>query len=294
MIEHRLIRPRDLSPPFSFFFKEEEEKKKPRYRSWKPWKKDLRKGGGEDKTEEGSFYFASVDFWRSLKRVVGSWLRLYARWRSSGAGFFSFTNDEHPFFFFFSVWLSSDKRRVWTSLDELSSSLVNRVSGFLFLDKILLISCSSNLAFFLLLQSFLTINFASLVWILLFFFPITKYTNCLEKRIDHNLTFLYLIKPSMLKHIYIYILKIATDTILLKVETRKMSEIERWTRFYEWIACVATGLLAENGSQDVVEHENVSQLLRERSRYTATAVIITEPWRACLEGRSRPSHHRPA
>lgn len=164
-----------------------------------------KEGGGEDKTEEGSFYFASVDFWRSLKRVVGSWLRLYARWRSSGAGFFSFTNDEHPFFFFFfSVWLSSDKRRVWTSLDELSSSLVNRVSGFLFLDKILLISCSSNLAFFLLLQSFLTINFASLVWILLFFFPITKYTNCLEKRIDHNLTFLYLIKPSMLKRIYIY------------------------------------------------------------------------------------------
>lgn len=63
------------------------------------------------------FYFASVeDFWRSLKRVVGSWLRLYARWRSSAAGFFSFMNDEDPFF---SVWVSSDKRgehgRVWTS-----------------------------------------------------------------------------------------------------------------------------------------------------------------------------------
>lgn len=54
------------------------------------------------------FYFASVeDFWRSLKRVVGSWLRLYARWRSSAAGFFSFMNDEHPSF---SVWVSSDKR----------------------------------------------------------------------------------------------------------------------------------------------------------------------------------------
>lgn len=135
MIEHRLIR--DLSPRFSFFFKEEEEEK-PRYRSWKPSKKDLRKGIKRKKEAlclcvcvSGSgwlcarFYFASVDFWRSLKRIVGSWLRLYARWRSSGAGFFSFTN-------IFSVWVSSDKRRVWTSLDELSSFPVNRVSGFSF------------------------------------------------------------------------------------------------------------------------------------------------------------------
>lgn len=68
--------------------------------------------------------------------------------------------------------------------------------------------------------------------------------------------------------------------------------------FYEWIACVPTGLLAagldENGSQDVVEHENVSQLLRERSRYshrrdyyrTVTCLFASEPSR-----RSRPSHH---
>ena len=62
--------------------------------------------------------------------------------------------------------------------------------------------------------------------------------------------------------------------------------------FYEWIACVPTGLLAtwapgRNGSQDVVEHENVSQLLRERSRYSHRRDYYRTV--TCLPARQRAS-----
>lgn len=111
----------------------------------------------------------------------------------------------------------------------------------------------------------------SLVWILLSP-PPPPITECIN-----NCTVTVLKKESIVTSLFFIlssrilkrVLKIATDTIYWKSREGTLSEdleIERWTRFYEWIACVPTGLLAENGSQDVVEHENVSQLLRERSR----------------------------